>query len=241
MQLRHHMRGRRFLTLLVVPVLGVAACSGSTTGGTVAPSATTAAVAGASVAPASPSTAVVASPTESPTAPPAAAESPAASATDGPTAVPTSIDPCQLITSAEAGQLAGATFGAGKESTSSGNAKLCVYGAQTTNVFTVSVAIAPSEAIAKADEKAAQAELQANAAKLGKAVNVTQLPNFAPGTDAVLVEGGMTIGNTSIGESAMYVLRGTTFAGFSDLALSKAPPSASAMKSEAMTILGRLP
>ena len=239
MEFRHRVRGRALLGLCVLSVVGFAACSGSTTSGTPTPSASSAAVASVPAAPASPSAAAADSPTAAVSSP---TESPAAVATSSATAVPTSIDPCQLITNDEAGKLAGATFGAGKESTTSGNARICVYGAQTMNVFTVSVAIAPDEATAKADEKAAQADLQANAARMaGQGLTLTQLPNFAPGADAVLMQATMKIGGASVGGSAIYVLRGTTFFGFSDIALGSPPPSADAVKSEAMTLLGRLP
>jgi hypothetical protein len=110
------------------------------------------------------------------------------------------------------------------------------------NVFTVDVAIAPDEATATADEAAAQADLQAAAAKLAnKGVTVTQLPGFATGTDAVLMDATANVSGQTLGVRAMYVLRGTTFFAFSDVALNKAPPSADAMKAEATTVLGRLP
>src|SRR5262249_49689040 len=145
------------------------------------------------------------------------------------------------ITAEEAGKLAGATFGPGKEETTEGNARICVYGAQTPNVFTVTVAIAPDEKTAKADEAAAKADLQAKAKDLPNGMKVTDLTNFAPNTDAELFNGTAKIGGQTIGGSALYLLRGTTFAGFSDLVLNAAPPSEDAMKTEGMTILGRLP
>ena len=66
-------------------------------------------------------------------------------------------------------------------------------------------------------------------------------PDFAPGADAVLVDATIPIQGHTIGGRAIYVLRGTTFFGFSDLVLDGAPPSAADVKAEAMTLLGRLP
>jgi hypothetical protein len=133
------------------------------------------------------------------------------------------------------------TFGAGKGTTTEGNARICTYGSSTLNVFSAVVAIAPDVATAQAAEAAAQADLKASADKLGHDVTVTQLPGFAAGADALLMEATVNIGGKTLGVRAIYVLRGTTFFGFSDVALDKAPPTADAMKSEATTVLGRLP
>src|SRR4029077_7074095 len=143
--------------VLAISALGVAACTSS---GSPGPS-----------VPALPSLAVVAPPpaSEAPSTAPAASDTPEPSTAESaePSAVATDIDPCQLITADEAGQLTGTAFGAGKESVTKGNAKICTYGAQTKNVFMVEVAIAPSEDIAKADETAVLASLQEQAAQAG--------------------------------------------------------------------------
>jgi hypothetical protein len=217
-------------TLVVLSIAGLAACTGATSP---APTVGTPAVLGSpTVAPA---------PTVSATDVATSAE-PSDSGLDGPTAVPTSIDPCQIIPAAEAGQLAGATFGPGKESTTEGNARICTYGASTLNVFTFEVAIAPDEATAQADEAAALADIDAEAAKLSsQGFTTTKLPGFAPGADAVLFVGTVDLGGTKVGGSAIYVLHGTTFFGFSDIALRQAPPTADTLTTEAMTVLGRLP
>jgi len=159
----------------------------------------------------------------------------------GPSAVPTSIDPCQLIPKDEAGKLAGATFGAGKEEETDGHAKMCTYGAGTTNVFEVIVAIAPDEATAKAQEQAAMSDLKQAAADLPCGLHITSITNFAPGADAVMMDGSVSIGGESIGGRGLYVLRGTTFFGFNDLVRGAPAPSESDAKAEAMTVLGRLP
>jgi hypothetical protein len=210
--------------LFVASIVSVAACNGS-----------------ASPALPTPAAATLPAATDVASAPPDGSSQAPTDASAGPTAVPTSIDPCQLISAAEAGQIAGVTFGAGKETTTEGNARICTYGSATLNVFTVEVAIAPDLATAQAGEAAAQADLKASADKLGKDVTVTQLPGFATGADAVLMEATASLGGKTLGVRAMYVLRGTTFFSFSDVALDKAPPSADAMKTEATTVLGRLP
>jgi hypothetical protein len=211
--------------LFVVSIVALAACSGSASPALPTPAAT--------VPPAA---------TDVASAPPDASDSQAPTdASAGPTAVPTSIDPCTLISAEEAGKLAGVTFKAGKETTTEGNARICTYGSATPNVFSVEVAIAPDLATAQAGEAAAQADLKASADQFGKDVKVTQLPGFATGADAVLMEATASLGGKTLGVRAIYLLRGTTFFGFSDLALDTAPPSADAMKSEATTVLGRLP
>ena len=230
MALPNPVRTRAMRAFLVLSVVGLAACSSSTATG--APAATTAVVPSTTVAPAS------AAPSAAPSA-----TAPSAAPTEAPaTAVPTAIDPCQVIPSQEAGKLAGTTFASGVESTTSGNAKICTYGGSTTNVFMFEVALAPDMATAQADEKSAQAELQSQAAKLAsKGLTVTELPNFAPGADAALMGATFSIGGTTLGGRGIYVLHGTTFFGFSDLAVGKAPPSVDAVKAEAMAVLGRLP
>src|SRR5690348_10178293 len=58
----------------------------------------------------------------------------------------TSLDPCQIVTSAEASALAGANFTTGIEQTTDGGGRICVYGYQTQNVFMVLVAQGPDAA-----------------------------------------------------------------------------------------------
>ena len=83
-----------------------------------------------------------------------------------PSAVATSIDPCQLITSADASSWTGVKFGAGKESTTEGNIRTCNYDAAGPNLFFVAVGIAPDVATAKAAEAAQEADLQSEAQSL---------------------------------------------------------------------------
>lgn len=210
---------RRVVGLAAAAIFVLAACSGSSA--TSAPAATNASVA---------------SPT--PTATPTQTPSPAASPSDTPepTGVATSLDPCTLVTAQEAGQLAGVTFGPGKPETTSGNGKICTYGYQTLNVFTVIVAQAPDVATAQAEKAAAVAQLQQQA---NKGVTITQLSGL--GDAAAYLAGGGTISGVTLNISAIYVLKGTVFFGFSDLLLNKPAPTSAALQAEAQTVLGRIP
>jgi hypothetical protein len=120
---------------------------------------------------------------------------------------------------------------------------MCTYAAPGPNLFSVEVAIAPDVATAKAAEAAQEKDLQTQASDLASlGLTVTKLPNFAPNTDAALMQGGMSAGGQSIAARAMFVLRNVTFFGFSDVAVNGGqPPSEQKMKDEAMTLLGKLP
>ncbi len=223
---------RSVSALVAVAALGLAACSGSTAA-THQP-ASAAVVRGAAAARAG-----RAAPTDSPSAAPTGAAGASTSLTSVATAVPTSLDPCQLVPSQEASQLAATNFGTGKEQQLSGNGKLCIYGYQTKNVFDVIVAVSPDVATAKAEEAAMKAEQQANAARLNQGLAITDLPGFTSNSDAVLLE--IKPNSAGLGGRAILVLRGTVFFGLSDFVIGGSAPSADAMKSEAMTALGRLP
>src|SRR5262245_588217 len=91
----------------------------------------------------------------------AAATSAAASsssATDSQSGVATSLDPCQLVTSSEASALAGTKFGPGRHQNNKGGGKMCVYGYQTTNVFTVEVGQDKSASVARTQWSKAEAQ-----------------------------------------------------------------------------------
>lgn len=150
------------------------------------------------------------------------------------------LDPCQLIDSQEASLYAGATFGPGLESTTSGGGRICTYGAETANVFMVEVAQAPDVATVKADKADFLATLQASAAQLAYGgLNVTELPDFADG--ATMGQLSTSVEGIAINGSAIGVLKGTIFFGFSDVVKGGAAPSAAAVQAEATTVLGRLP
>src|SRR6478609_6805747 len=68
-----------------------------------------------------------------------------------PNATPVSYDPCVLISQTEASTLTGANFGPGKEELA-GATKLCIYGAQTKNVFEIGIVQAPDLATIQSEE-----------------------------------------------------------------------------------------
>jgi hypothetical protein len=191
---------------------------------------------------ASPPPAASAAPTPSAAASQAAA-SQGASEPALPSAVATDIDPCQLITADEASALVGVKFAAGKESTTDKNLKICSYAGPGPNIFNVDVAVAPDVATAKAAEASAEADLKAQANDMaGLGLTVTELPNFAPGTDAALMAGSRSAGGISIDAKGMLLLKGVTFVGFNDVAVGGGKaPSDDAMKAKAMELLGKLP
>ena len=133
------------------------------------------------------------------TAEPSTAEESPSAAPSVATAVPTAIDPCQLLSPAEASQFAGATYTAGEESETPGHLRICTYGAQTKNVFEVQVLQAPD--VATAQKAAAAAEAQAKAElPTGKIGDVSGI-----GDKAVIVQSETS---TPLGASGIYVLVG---------------------------------
>lgn len=182
------------------------------------------------------------SPSATPTATPVPAATPTPASTA--TAVPTSIDPCQLITASEASSLAGVSYGAGTESVTSGGAKRCVYGSQTLNILSVIVAVAPDAATAQADwaseEAQVKAALQSSAQGASINVNINDTSNLSGADKAAVGTGSASIAGQTLYASVIYFLKGPTFVSFSDLVLGHASPSASAMEAEANTVLGRI-
>ena len=169
-----------------------------------------------------------------------AAQSPAVTQS----AAPTSLDPCQLVTSSEASALAGTTFGPGKEEKSGANGKSCVYGYQTTNVFSVVVGQSATKAGAQADWSQEQARAQAALKKqVPTGIRIAiQTKNISGLADrAATASGSATMAGQTIGFSAIYLLKGTTFLSFSDILLGHAAPGAAAMEAEAGKALARLP
>jgi hypothetical protein len=150
------------------------------------------------------------------------------------------LDPCVLIDSQEASSYTGSSFGPGVESTTSGGGKICTYGSETANVFMVEVAQAPDVATAQADKADFLALLQASAQQLASGgLNVSELPNFADGATMGLLS--TNVEGIALNGSAIGVLKGTIFFGFSDVVKGGAAPTSAAVQSEATTLLGRLP
>ena len=214
---RNATRGLR--ALLVALVLGVAAC---TSAASASPSPVSEAPASASLAP---SSSAVATGSQSADA----------------TAVPTSVDPCQLVTAQEVSALTGATFSAdaGQAATDTNNVKTCSYGQEGVDV-TVLASRAPDEATAKKDEDDAKADLQKNAP--GLPIKVDDLPGFAPGADAVVVSLSMGGSASTYSGIAIYVLKGTDFFAITDIStLGFGGPTSAQVQDLAKVALGRLP
>lgn len=159
---------------------------------------------------------------------------------------PVALDPCQLVTSAEASSLAGATFAAGKPETTEGGAKTCVYGYQTLNVFMVVVTQAKDAATAQADWAQEQAKAQAAInqgipAGANVNLNVTDVSGVSGADKAAVATFNTTISGQTIGITAIYLLKGAVFLTFSDLVVGHAPPTTAAIEAQAVTSLKRLP
>lgn len=156
----------------------------------------------------------------------------------------TPLDPCQLVTSSEASALAGTTFGAGKEEANGNNGKECVYGSQTTNVFTVEVGQDPSPTAAQADwskERARAQRLLTKKLPAGISLSVNTKDVSGLGDRAAVAAGSASAAGQTIGFSGIYLLKGATFVGFQNLLLGHAAPGASAMEAEAQKALARVP
>ena len=177
-------------------------------------------------------------PTATPSASLAATSSPAASESAPPTAVVTDIDPCQLVTADEASALTGASYDQGKESSTKNHLKICTYGSQTLNIFTVEVLQAPDEATAQAGEAQAKKALQN---QVGNVLTVQQLPNFEDGVDAAVLSGNGTYQGQTISTISIVALKGTFFLAVANVALNQATPTSDAMQAQARTALDRLP
>jgi hypothetical protein len=214
--------------LAVVAALAVAGCTGGAS-----PSATSPIIGNASLPPAASET-IAPAPSDT-----TASDAPSEPAL--PSAVATDIDPCQLITSADASSWVGVKFGAGKETTNENNIRSCTYAAPGPNIFFVAVGIAPDVDTAKAAEAAEEADLQSQANELGN-MAIEKIPNFADNTDAAIMQGSVSAGGQKLGARAMYVLRGTTFFTFSDIAINNGtPPTEQAFKDKANELLAKLP
>lgn len=161
------------------------------------------------------------------------------------TAAATTLDPCQVVTAAEAGALAGATFGNGIEEQTGANdtGKRCTYGSQTTNVFFVQVGVATDAQAAQAEWTREQAQLQAELAQMipgaKPALKTTDIQGL--GDRAVVATLNANIGGQSINGTTLAVLKGATLLAFGDLVRGTAAPTSAAMQAQAKTSLARLP
>lgn len=145
----------------------------------------------------------------------------------------TTIDPCQLMTQAEASQLTGVAYGPGKEEVDPGGGRRCIYGAQTHNVFEMIVV----QASTVEQAQAVKTELLA---QLGAKVPLTHVPGV--GDDAQALQTSMSLSGGTLYVGALYVLQGTVgFAIVDETNNSSGCPGTAALVSQAQTAIGRLP
>jgi len=213
-----HLHARPGLAVVALAAVLVAACgsSAATPAATAAP-ATAAATATATAAPTATPAATLAASVVMPSA----------------TAVPTSLDPCQLVPASEASALAGASYTSGTEDTTSGNGKICWYGAQTKNVFEVALAQAPDVATAQAAKDAYLAQL--SSATGGLPINTASLSGLGDAAEF------LSFSALSINAAGIYVLKGAIFFAIVDEVTGAAAPTQAALVAEAQTVISRLP
>ena len=153
--------------------------------------------------------------------------------------MPTSLEPCVVVPADEASALAGTTFAAGTPSTTSGNGKVCTYTA-TGNVMVVVLGVAPDVATAQGEEQSMKDQLEQGVP--GVTFQLTELPGFQDGVDAAIVTGSETVAGQTFSATAMYMLKGTTFLGISDVVVGAGQAMTSdAITAQAPTFLDRLP
>jgi trimeric autotransporter adhesin len=223
---------RRSAALLTVTAAVVAsalaACGSSGSSGTTPPAPQPASVAATASAASSAATSAATS----------------AGAASSQSAVATSLDPCQIVPASEASAVAGASYGAGQEEPSGTDGKRCVYGSETTNVFSVIVGQAATSADAdsywsqeESDEQTALKKQVPAGVKLKEQTqDVSGLADRA-----TVVTGSVSLGGESIAASAIYLLKGTVFLSFSDEVVGGAAPTATALEAEASKALARVP
>jgi hypothetical protein len=173
---------------------------------------------------------VVAATTQSPT--PATTKAVPTALPSGPVGA-NAVDPCQLVTQQEASALTGASFGPGQEEEDSSNAKRCIYGAQTKNVFEVITAEAATAAEAKQYKNAMLAQAQQ---ELGSVLNLHAVGGI--GDAAEQISGSL---HGLVNVAGIYVLKGTFGFALVDIVTGHAAPGESAMQTQAQTVAGRLP
>jgi hypothetical protein len=167
---------------------------------------------------------------------PLASASPSPKGTPAPTGTAnTTLDPCALVTAAEASALTGASYGPGKLEVDSSAARRCIYGAQTKNVFTVIVAQATSVAQAQAVKD--QMRAQAEQALSGQPVNLNKVSGVGDDAESI----SASFAQYGISLSGLYVLKGTVGFALVDLVVGAPAPTVAALTTQAQTVIGRLP
>lgn len=155
------------------------------------------------------------------------------------------LDPCLLVTSAEASSLTGVTYAGGTEDTTTSGGKICFYGSQTINLVEVFLAQAPDAATANSEwaQKEAEAQTQlSKAAPPGVTVNITinDVSNISGADRAALGMLSETFNGHTLNGIGIYILKGAVFVSFVAVVLDHAAPSSSAMEAEASVILKRI-
>ena len=224
-------RTRSRVLFAALAAAGLAACSASS-----APTEPPGALIRPSVAIATPAAVASAEPSA-----PSQSEVPVASDAPSSTPVPTNIDPCTLLTQAEASALAGVKVGAGTSSTAESNARMCSYGAEG-SVVQLLVAVMPDAATAKAGEPDFKATLEQGVAEAGIAnPKLTEMPGFDPGVDAAMVEGSASAAGTKLSAIGLYALKGAVIVALSNIGVGAPVASSDDIQAQAHTTLARLP
>jgi hypothetical protein len=141
-----------------------------------------------------------------------------------------------LVTAHEASSLTGVTYTQGTSATVQGLGATCTYGTGTNNVFTVVVDQASDPASAQAAQKAAEAAVKTQVS----GVDVETSPISGIGDAADFMSAFGTVGGATVGASAIYVIKGNTVFGFSDVAKNSPVPSSAGLETQATRDLSRL-
>jgi len=173
------------------------------------------------------------SPTDAPSSPSATAQA-------------TTLEPCDLVTAAEASHLSGVTFGPGESEVTGTTAagKRCTYGSQTKNVFFVQVASAASAADAQAQWTSEEAELDADIAQaLPPGVNATTTKTDVSGLGDKAATGTVSqvIEGQTININVIYVLKGANLLAFGDTTVNAPAASVADLTTQAAISLARMP
>ena len=168
-------------------------------------------------------TSAVASPAPSPSAEPTSSPTASSVAVASAQPTPEAIDPCKLLTQAEASHLIGVSLGAGKQQ-AVGPDKVCTYAKGTTEV---KIFLSPPT-----DPAGAKAYYESHKSEIPPEAHITELPTFFDG--AVIARAALPLGSIS----GIFVLDGIRFfelyCGFPDC-------NDAALKGGSELIEGRLP
>jgi len=165
-------------------------------------------------------------PTSSPTAQP--------STDDSGSGVPTTIDPCELVSRQEAATLLGVAVGAGVEDSVPNGMRSCTYTAAGQHVFKVIVV----QAATVEQAKAVKNDMRAEAEQALQDTPLTFGPVAGVGDDAESIHGALGLG---VSASGLYVLDGKVGFALVDLALGSQPPTTADLIDSAKTVISRLP